>query len=431
MGAVPGLPALGAAPDEVTAVHMSLVPALKAGFVQVRLTRVLEFGRTPAAPPQLQVPSDSLLQAQGLVPCAEAEWAQPVDLSSLAEAGRTTAVVSHSPENCTVSRAGSGGGQGAVLPALLQPSIAIMPARVERRVLDTGLHREVVYKATATIPDLHSAPGHTCFAAIQQRLERTAYVDLDELREVQRVGGPDFASHTHYIDVERPASASTQHEVFWIFPLPVVRHGTPNWTEAAEAWAASQWLPLSVADHHAPSDYAVTAASPWAVQAARQMLNSSLTATQSGMRVDAQLRFPIHVRYQSAGCAAGDAGDASGLFRVPTPREDATVLPLFGSCYAGVHLPMPTVHIQCGDSPWQALATHSSAWPPASTRGLPAGFPSPAHPQQPGTSIPPLVPVPVGIAWQLNVVSTLTAALTLCGAALVAAAGWWGSAPLR
>ena len=362
---------------------------------------------------------------------------------------------SSQPEQaCVTTSAAPAGSPAAPLRApVAAGGVAAAEAQVRRAVTGPGLHREALYTVdaqldAAALPGL--APGGQCFLALHQRLERTTYIDLDELREISRVGGPNFVSFTHYIDVERPTSASWQHEVLMTHPLPVVVGGANtdsqdahHWTSPTAAGLAAAWLG-SAAPKGAVDTFAPIGASPWASAAARSMMRSGVSRATDGApwRLRAEVLVPFHVRYQSVGCGAGGAAISGGseLFVTPSPRNESTTLPLVQGCYGGVHLPLPTLHISCdGGAQWAPVRTQNTAWP--SPGWCPAHVEKfePFEGQLPGAAVsqssceltPPLRPVPVGVASHFSMVSSITAMCTLGASLLLMATGLQQSAPLR
>jgi len=328
-------------------------------------------------------------------------------------------------------------------------------AKLKRAVTGPGLHREALYTVDAEISAASvmkggggGGGGSHCLLAMHQRLERTTYVDLDELREISRVGGPNFVSYTHYIDVERPTSASWQHEVVMTHPLPVLSSGNPggeaqHWTAPSAGALAAAWLG-SAAPQGSVDAFTPIGASPWASASARSMMRSSISkaARENTWRLQAEIRMPFHVRYQSVGCAesAEVAQQGAELFVTPSPRNESTVLPLVQGCYGGVHLPLPTLHISCdGGKQWNPLRTQNTAWPAPGWCPGGGGEFEPFEGQLPGAAVtdasceltPPLRPVPVGVTSHFSVVSSVTALCTLGVSLVLILTGLRQSHPLR
>lgn len=362
-------------------------------------------------------------------------------------------------------------------------------ARVCRELNNTGLHRELEYQVSATAEfDVSALPAgaageaqsafapsaaSSCHLLLVQRLERSTYFDLDEVRERQRgdpldvsgmtadaaalakqlAAGPRLRAFSKFIDVERPTSASTEHVVLLAVPVQ----------DKQRAQLGSRFGGATVSIQQvggAGSRYRAV--------------------------VEATLRELVHARYQSPGCAEGNATTTSttttgGSVAARAPaassaagcrtwrdalnhfgqlHDDGTIYisadapqQLFGAaataahaqqqavlrtrpytsgCYAMAHLPMPTVHLQCVPRVAAAQAVNSDPLAmlgaALASSGAPVGSWMPAEmltaavPGVPGydaTCTPPLAPVPVGDVVHARTVGLLTAAAAMTGAAML------------
>lgn len=312
-------------------------------------------------------------------------------------------------------------------------------ATVCRELRSTGLHRELGFALRVDVPappaaaeppppvprGAASEPPLRCELALVQRLEATQYIDLDEARDVERAGGAALRAFAKFVDVERPASASTQHVV--VFSAEVHDAG-------AGAAAAGSSSGSGGGEGAGP----------------RPALHGSVNVTLvpgggGAVRVAGDVRQLLHLRYQNAGCG-GAAGDDDGTFAWTAPADSAWLLlaqqptegaaggsggaggPYISGCYARAHLQQPTVHLRCsgGAGGGPALRALAAALPTCGSGGsgawvaAPVGNPSqPGAPGYDGACTPPLAPVPVGRRGDTLLVRTLTTAATLGGALLL------------
>jgi hypothetical protein len=333
-------------------------------------------------------------------------------------------------------------------------------SRVCRTVRNTGLHRELEYKVqlTATVDAqtlarFKAASGaqsgsaaqpstaSNCHLLLVQRVERSMYLDLDEVRERARgdpldldgasandlerrkafLPGPALRAFSKFIDVERPASVSTEHVVLLALPI-----------QGSEDAVATGRFGRAIA---------------------------SVAAAGTSVTVDASFHELVHARYQSPGChkdnALGPSASsespalahyADGSFRFPAPRattgaSNASSGSLFlaqaAGCYKLAHLPLPTVHVQCAapsDGTQSSGSASLSALQAATTASAPASEAAATWVQVPvrnsavlgakrcdGACVAPLSAVPVGNADDFAVVGTATALAALSAAALLVA----------
>jgi len=162
-------------------------------------------------------------------------------------------------------------------------------------------------------------------------------------------GGPRLRAFAKFVDVERPASASTQHVV--AFAATVLD------PEAAAAAAASEG---SEAPHPAAAGL-------------RALVHGSVNVTRGpdgSLHVRGVMRQLLHLRYQNAGCREGRGGGGTrdGTFPWEAPQGGGWLLlaqqqqqqqglhqadpllparPYVSGCCATAHLQQPTIHLRC------------------------------------------------------------------------------------
>ena len=324
----------------------------------------------------------------------------------------------------------TGGAAGSLppLPMLPRPTVCW-------DLRGSGLHRELSVTVDVLVPppplprgggaplaagsSAASTAPLRCELALVHRLEATQYVDLDEARDAERAGGPALRAFTKFIDVERPASASTQHVIVL---AGAVHEETP---------------------------------APGLLLPSQRGVNVSLEpGGGGGVHVTGVLRQLLHLRYQNAGCGddEGEGGGGStddGTFAWQAAPGDLRFLvqqqleqhqggaaapfpgtPYVSGCYARAHLQLPTVHLRCtgatgGGPALQALSDalrggRDGGGEVAAWAALPV-----LNSARPGTAgyisacTPPLAPVPVGRRGDALLVRALTMAATLGGALLL------------
>jgi hypothetical protein len=268
-------------------------------------------------------------------------------------------------------------GEQSLLPLIKRSHVF---GSIRRKSMNTGLHREVVYDVVVTSESL--LPQRSCALLLLQHVDATTYVDLDELRaSVRHKPGVDFHAFTKHIDVEKPASLSSQHILVLKWPMIGV------------------------------------------VEPTSQHISFHATA-----------EFLMHMRYQSVGCGA-----ASGHFgakprewlrvmrrRYPTMLDDGSIQypitntstemqrdddPFIAGCYAQPYLPQPVVHLECTNAPGNIVVVDLNAgWTVWSDR---YGFDAALTPELPLT--------PVGHRRHSSLVGWFTTLAALTGSAILSA----------
>jgi hypothetical protein len=465
---------------------------------------------------------------------AAAEGAETVPVPSPAAASHPSSFLRALPPACDSYNAARVKGGVSAIEAWVRPppskktpaAAALSPAwssRVCRSVSGTGLHRELTYTVTATALVRESAVGayaraaastrdadssssssvssspsdrSPCHVALLQTVPETAYLDLDEVRDQQRgaglagfsaadnviAEGALLRAFSRFIDVERPASVSTQHVL-------LLAHAIHAEAAPAAASGAAAALP-------APTN--IYGGATVSVERVEPEPGSTDSSKGGGpllrVTVRATVKQLLHVRYQSPGCAKPDAAgaaaassssstgsaegacvtwrelggapygtrlnvDGSIYLQAPgahlaTNGSAAGVKPTTAGCYATAHVPLPTMHLQCrphaaaavggrraaegaaaGDplgaleAALEAAGAAPGAWLPVplSNSGVPTHVLAAADNDDnddEGACTGPLAPVPIGYAEHHLLVAIVTAATTLLGSAIAVYTGW-------
>lgn len=114
--------------------------------------------------------------------------------------------------------------------------VAMWRATLSRSLHKTGFHREVAYDVTVT-RDSAAVQLEDCEVVLSQRVSTETYIDLDEIRTQARFGGVQLHSVVPHIEIERPASASTQH-------VAALRAGLPRAAAGSAQLAGSVRFPF-------------------------------------------------------------------------------------------------------------------------------------------------------------------------------------------
>lgn len=339
--------------------------------------------------------------------------------------GQAHGVQSHG-EHCNVHAHHNALSSPALLPAAEPPA----PATLARSLSGMGLHRTLGMRVEADVPTAAMGEGQSasaCWLTAVHRLQRSQYFDLDELREVERYGGPALSSALYAIDVERPTADSDQHVVLtkqvlpWLAqPLEATATLPANHTQLQQvAWPRS----------NATSDAdAVLGASPFAADAAHALRASSISPAASAgqVHIAANITLPWHVRYQLQGCSAGEEQPVSSSDELAVRAAHAWLAPaahpdaprqVMASCFRAVHLPLATLHVQCGTGPVVPLRV-GSAWPAdVRTQAGQLSAPRSWYNEQGGPA-----PMPVAVAAHAGMVTPVTVGVALSAALLILAA---------
>jgi hypothetical protein len=270
------------------------------------------------------------------------------------------------------------------------------------------------------------------FTVLLFRAARCRYIDLDEARDTERAGGPVLRAFTKFIDVERPASASTQHVV--ALAVDVAWDGS----NASLAESGVQGIPGGFARRSSAQSFNATLIDPFEDRGGLSPMFM--------VRISGVVRQLLHLRYQHAGCsdsmsiAAGGgaerhgdsaswvapAGEAWQLIQSAQAGDEGQPSPYMSGCYASAHLQTPSVHLRCSSTGAGIGSTAAAALAAALPNDSGSWTPVPVVLTS-GVCEPALAPVPVGQRSHAALVRTLTAIAALFGSLLVV----WSAAASR
>ncbi|CAH0489672.1 unnamed protein product [Peronospora farinosa] len=124
-------------------------------------------------------------------------------------------------EYAWVQRDGKPGAPG-VAPSVFEVQIAktAVAASIQAAIVGEGFHRR--YVMDVELLDNEVCGKTTCDKTVLMLVpvSRTVYLDLDELRRMERFGDLKLASFTKHIEIERPSVVSSQHVVGLEFTMP-------------------------------------------------------------------------------------------------------------------------------------------------------------------------------------------------------------------
>lgn len=281
------------------------------------------------------------------------------------------------------------------------PANTWLISSVSRSISAGGLHRQMVYRVQGSLPKIMlNKFQSSCDLLLSQRLEKTAYFDLDELREVERTGAMSLVAFTKHIDVELPSSSSAQQQILLGQRLNSEKNAFQNDREAAKLDGFSKF----------------------AVESFNASRSSDFHADGENFLLHAEMSFPVHFRYRLADDARS-AEDTESVQR-----------------YASVYIPDPKFFIQCGkDSDWIPMITRRTGWPVSMNSWVPkyhekvlspkqiinttSTVDSPIHPFMLNRKVKPLLSVfrvPVGTESDFYLVTIATCSVAIIGAVAIA-----------
>ncbi|KUF86408.1 hypothetical protein AM587_10009891 [Phytophthora nicotianae] len=86
-------------------------------------------------------------------------------------------------------------------------------ASLQAAITGEGFHRRYVMDVEILETGICSAPSESKTILMRVPISNTAYIDLDEIRRMERFGELKLLSFTKHIEIERPSPVSSQHVV--------------------------------------------------------------------------------------------------------------------------------------------------------------------------------------------------------------------------
>ncbi|ETI34322.1 hypothetical protein F443_19116 [Phytophthora nicotianae P1569] len=93
-------------------------------------------------------------------------------------------------------------------------------ASLQAAITGEGFHRRYVMDVEILETGICSAPSESKTILMRVPISNTAYIDLDEIRRMERFGELKLLSFTKHIEIERPSPVSSQHVVGLEFTMP-------------------------------------------------------------------------------------------------------------------------------------------------------------------------------------------------------------------